>query len=160
MTTRENKSSSVSEDAQIQALRALVAKWRDQAERHKTHGDCYRIGEGWGINECADELDALLASSAPLVEQWRPIETAPKGSWPDGPDDTRDPAYVAPPHLWLTLPDGQRCVGSFDAYYAEGGNGYDGDSPWVEEFSSERVRPTHWMPLPSPPVERQQTEEE
>lgn len=85
------------------------------------------------------------------MREWQPIETAPKGSWPDGPQDTRDPAYVKPPHVWLLLQDGQRCVGYFDAYYAEGGNGYDGDPPWVEEFSGERVRPTHWTELPDPP---------
>jgi hypothetical protein len=78
---------------------------------------------------------------------WQPIETAPTGSWPNGPNDTRDPAYIEPPHLWLMLDDGEQCVGYFDAYYAEGGNGYDGNPPWVERFSSERVRPTHWMPL-------------
>ena len=83
--------------------------------------------------------------------QWRDIATAPKGSWPDGPQDTRDPTYVPPPPLWLTLIGGARCVGYFDAYYAEGGNGYDGGSPWVEEFSGERVTPTHWMLLPAPP---------
>jgi hypothetical protein len=79
---------------------------------------------------------------------WQPIDTAPKGSGWDGPQDVRHPDYIAPPHVWLTLVDGQRCVGYWDWYYAEGGNGYDGGSAWVEEFSGERVTPTHWMALP------------
>jgi hypothetical protein len=87
------------------------------------------------------------------TEKWQPIETAPKGSWPDGPDDTRHPDYREPPRLLLALRDGELCVGYFDAYYAEGGNGYDGGPFWVECVSSERVRPTHWMLLPPAPKE-------
>ena len=83
--------------------------------------------------------------------EWQPIENAPKGSWPDGPDDVTDSAYVAPPRLLLTLKDGLRCVGYFDAYYADGGEGHDGQPPWVDELSGERISPTHWMPLPEPP---------
>lgn len=41
------------------ALEALIQGWRAQAERHKKHGDCYRIGQGWGLEQCADELAAL-----------------------------------------------------------------------------------------------------
>jgi hypothetical protein len=41
----------------------LVEKWRKDAARHKKHGDCYRVGEGWGLEECADELDALLVQT-------------------------------------------------------------------------------------------------
>jgi hypothetical protein len=44
------------------ALRALVARWRAEAAKHEKHGDCYRKGEGWGLAECADDLDAILAT--------------------------------------------------------------------------------------------------
>ncbi len=88
---------------------------------------------------------------APEPQDWQPIATAGKGSWLTGPNDTRHPDYVEPPRLWLLLEDGESCVGYADAYYAEGGSGYDGGSYWVEKFSSERVNPTHWMPLPAPP---------
>ena len=46
----------------LSQIEALLKKWREQAERHKKHGDSYRIGQGWGMVQCADELDALLAS--------------------------------------------------------------------------------------------------
>lgn len=86
---------------------------------------------------------------AEATPQWQDISTAPKGSWEDGPTSMKDPAYVDPPHIWLELTDGHRCVGYADAYYAERGNGYDGGSFWVEEFSGERVTPVRWMPLPA-----------
>jgi hypothetical protein len=103
-------------------------------------------------------LAELDAERTALERTWQPIETAPKGSWPDGPNDTRHPDYVKPPRLWLCLKDGESCVGYFDAYYAEGGNGYDGGSPWVEKFSGERVTPTYWMPLHAGPQARQEQE--
>jgi hypothetical protein len=43
-----------------EALRELVAKWVFEAEQHRKHGDCYRVGQGWGLAQCADELAALL----------------------------------------------------------------------------------------------------
>ena len=46
----------------LSQIEALLKEWREQAERHKKHGDSYRIGQGWGMVQCADELDALLAS--------------------------------------------------------------------------------------------------
>lgn len=48
---------------QQEALRDLVKKWEREAERHKIHGDSYRIGQGWAMSDCADELEALLAAS-------------------------------------------------------------------------------------------------
>ena len=93
---------------------------------------------------------AIDASAAFLeAEAWRPIATAPKGSWLTGPNDTRDPAYVEPPSLLLFTDDGI-CVGYADAYYAEGGWGFNGDSFWVS--GGEQVTPTHWRPIPAPPV--------
>lgn len=103
------------------------------------------------VMHALEEAAAAPSVSAPAAT-WQPIETAPKGSWLDGPNRIDDPAYVEPPRIWLFLTDGQRCVGYADAYYAEGGSAFDGGSYWVEEFSSERVTPTHWMPLPDPPV--------
>ena len=83
-----------------------------------------------------------------MTHNWQPIETAPKGTWLSGPNDTRHADYVKPPRLWLLLDDGEPCVGYADAYYAQGGSGFDGGSFWVEKFSGERVRPVKWMPLP------------
>ena len=46
----------------ISPVGALSTKWREEAERHKTHGDCYRKGQGWGLADAADELDEALAA--------------------------------------------------------------------------------------------------
>lgn len=46
------------------AIQALIQQWREKAERHRKHGDCYRVGQGWGLAECADELEALLTAEA------------------------------------------------------------------------------------------------
>lgn len=46
-----------------EALRALVETWRSESERHKQYGDCYRQGKGWGLSDCADELDAVLSTA-------------------------------------------------------------------------------------------------
>lgn len=101
--------------------------------------------------ELLRRIERALALAA-QPSGWQPISSAPKGSWLEGPNHTTDPNYVEPPRLWLLLDDGEPCVGYADAYYAEGGQGYDGGSYWVEKFSGERVNPTHWMlPLPASP---------
>lgn len=136
-------------------LRAVIAREAKELAYNSLHF-------GVGLTEAAALLEriARLAWEARgRAEDWQPIETAPKGSWLAGPNDMRHPDYVQPPHLWLLLLDKQRCVGSADAYYAEGGNGYDGDSYWVEEFSGERVRPTHWMALPPAPTSDEPAQE-
>lgn len=157
-------------------LRNRVRDWFDdrirtaaEARASYIRGASEREGEQRQIYiECADaeaakaerlqrlyaDLDASLFGSASprhAPQGWQPIETAPKGSWLSGPNDTRHQDYVEPPRLWLLLDDGEACVGYADAYYAEGGGSYDGGSFWVEKFSGERVTPTHWLPLPDPP---------
>lgn len=44
-------------------LGSLVELWRGVANRHKTHGDCYRVGQGWGMEQCADELEQVLGAA-------------------------------------------------------------------------------------------------
>lgn len=48
----------------IAALKTLIEKWQLEGEQHKKHGDSYRIGQGWGLVDCADQLSALLADPA------------------------------------------------------------------------------------------------
>ncbi len=43
-----------------EALEQLIQSWRDAAERHDRLGDTYRRGQGWGLIDCAKELEALL----------------------------------------------------------------------------------------------------
>jgi hypothetical protein len=89
------------------------------------------------------------------MSAWQPIETAPKGG---GAEMTTDPAWVDPPRILLQFDKGEISVGYWDWYYAEGGDGYDPRYlAWIEPISGERLdehvgKPTHWMPLPDPPV--------
>lgn len=102
-------------------------------------------------------IAALRAGAQALrAGQWQPIETAPKGSGWDGPQDTRHPDYVQPPRI-LGIVHGEPEVIYWDWYYAEGGSGYQpGQSAWVGTDGN--VVPTLWMPLPAlPPAPSQET---
>jgi len=109
-------------------------------------------------DQAMDVLALDCAIQALEAQQWRDITEAPKGTWLNGPNDTRHPDYVEPPKLWLLLKDGQRCVGYADAYYAEGGGGFDGGPYWVEQFSGERVTPVKWAAIPAPPLSEDRVE--
>ena len=79
------------------------------------------------------------------------IDTAPKGG---GADLVTDPNYVNPPKILLFFDDGNISVGYWDAYYAEGGRGYEGGLAWIEPISGERLdmhydSPIGWLPLPN-----------
>ena len=50
-------------DAARARLLALVKSWHTQAGLHKTHGDTYRIGQGWGLEQAANELDSALLAA-------------------------------------------------------------------------------------------------
>jgi hypothetical protein len=90
--------------------------------------------------------------------EWMPIETAPKGG---GALSRKDPNWVEPPNILLFFPDNEDiCIGYWDWYYAEGGYGYNGDSAWIDYLSGEQLalyydNPSHWMPLPLPPKEKE-----
>jgi hypothetical protein len=51
--------------------KALIEKWREKAEQHKKHGDCYRVGEGWALDQCADELEPVVQALEALRDTWR-----------------------------------------------------------------------------------------
>lgn len=140
-----------------------------RVERICQHGVGHPIGttrpvhdrESWvwvhGCDGCCDKW--RMGSEARMSEQWQKIETAPRGSGKDGPQDVRHPDYVRPPKVLLWFPGGDVSVAYWDWYYAEGGIGYeaDGHLAWIEPVSGEQVtrhyaKPTHWMPLPDPPA--------
>ena len=90
------------------------------------------------------------------MTDWRLIETAPKGG---GAELVTNPDYVDPPEILLFFWGGERRIGKWDWYYAEGGGGFHESKghAWVEPTSGELLvlyygPPTHWMPLPEPPV--------
>ena len=91
------------------------------------------------------------------MTEWQPIETAPKGSGQDGPDTVTHPDYVAAPKLLLATPEGL-AVGYYDWFYHPGyGRGADeGQPPWRYAMDHGPIfDPTHWMPLPPLPNDRQ-----
>jgi hypothetical protein len=87
--------------------------------------------------------------------KWIPVSEAPKGG---GAELVTDPEYIKPPKILLLFEGGVVSVGYWDAYYAEGGRGYEGGEAWIEPVSGERLdlnydAPIGWMPLPSPPLQ-------
>lgn len=84
------------------------------------------------------------------MSEWQPIETAPR-------EESVLVTFAAKdiPEGHMTMPGVM--VAYWDAYYAPGGNGYDGQSKgWVDAHSGEGCHlhyghPTHWQPLPEPP---------
>lgn len=96
----------------------------------------------------ADESLASLPASAQAttkVQQWQPIETAPK-------DDNK--------HV-LLFGDGpaiRECC--YVGYLSPARVNDSGIDEWKEMASGYVMRPTHWMPLPEPPTEAIREEKE
>ena len=93
------------------------------------------IPHSYSYNTMLNTID-YLASRGYLGGVWRPIESAPKdGTWVMG--------------YWKTMPITQypcicfadRCFSNPNAFETVQSN----------EYGSEEVYPTHWMPLPPPP---------
>ena len=98
-----------------------------------------------------DAAVAWRAADRIASQQWRGIADAPKDRAvlvTFAPDDIAQ-GYKTQPGMMVAY---------FDEYYAEGGAGYDGSSDgWVDAYSGEACYlhhgyPTHFMPLPEPPV--------
>lgn len=60
-------------------LERLMAQWREQSAKDRDHGDSYRIGRGWGLEECADEVAALLHAHPP-VDLYAQIRALPRNA--------------------------------------------------------------------------------
>lgn len=129
------------------------ANWADK--RLYLMQTCVRLSDDLAALEAqAKEIEALRAAL-----EWQPIETAPKdrdvllarvvvedgevrshvsqGRWIDGEEDQSDqPGHDA---------------GFVDCDY---GCFFPGRSFGQEKYRFEAKQPTHWMPLPNPPVER------
>ena len=83
--------------------------------------------------------------------EWQPIEIAPRDVCVLVTFDPGDISTDKP-----TMPGVM--VAYWDAYYAPGGSGYDGRGDgWTDAASGDECHahygyPTHWMPLPAPPI--------
>jgi hypothetical protein len=91
------------------------------------------------------------------MNEWQPIETAPRGGFPRGSTSTltTDPDWVDPPRILGWSKGGGLMVVHWDWYYAEGGSGYrPGCTGWVEAGEAKWAdeAPTHWMHVPEPPA--------
>jgi hypothetical protein len=84
---------------------------------------------------------AMLAAAPAAPDAWQPIETAPKGG-PllvcfDRPDVIND--------LWPEPPGRYVTIAYWDRFHGESGH-------WCECHDGQPVKPTHWRPLPAPPL--------
>lgn len=87
------------------------------------------------------------------MSEWQPIDTAPKGG---GAEYVTDPEWVDPPQILLLFESKDISVAHWDWAYAPGGYHCTDGVAWIEPCSGESLnlyygKPTHWMPLPSPP---------
>ena len=113
------------------------------------------------ILEAAARLSAFEARvEAAEADQWRTIESAPKGNG-DQFESVTDPGYIAPPEILMLFEDGNQCVVQWDWYHAPGGYGHDyaqGGPAWIAVAGGELAHlhfgnPTHWRPLPKEPAQ-------
>lgn len=103
-----------------------------------THGDTVVAYQ----RLCREALAAIQSQPDVVVGGWQPIETAPK-------DGTRVLLYLAAPWSRLELARWYQPWGNWQT---------DGDEP--DQFRDEYCGigsqlPTHWQPLPPPPVQAQ-----
>lgn len=110
------------------------------------------------VDVLSEWIDEQIKGGEPgwIPEEWRPIDTAPKGG---GADLVSDPNWVEPPRILLWFPNERKMIcGYWDWYYAEGGWGHKetGGCAWVGNDSYEPLvlsygPPTHWRELPAAP---------
>jgi len=121
-----------------EAIAALVEKWREDA------AGPIPTDRTIGIEACAQELaDTLSALGGRPETGWQPIATAPKDGtailiWQPRTD------FVRSVREWKNCDDSRYAVGYWRTWVGSWGNRNDAD-----------VEPTHWQPLPSPPLQEQ-----
>lgn len=99
-----------------------------EAQRHQLL-DAVTASELDDVREVAEKmLQSLAPMAAPSTSQWQPIETAPK-----------------PSGRVLLSAEGETCYGHWYSTYNRWE--YDG-----YEWGNPKKQPTHWMPLPPPPI--------
>lgn len=136
------------------ALTALSAQMRKYSDAEDDWGNvCPSRAR---VDEWADAIDAVLAQQGRLLEGWRDIATAPKPE--------RGRRVVV--DLWCVADDvesakfyfGSTCSGVKDQMLWQGrvSDVYWFDGAWRPatglRMHGLTVTPTHWKPLPSPPV--------
>jgi hypothetical protein len=129
-----------------EAITALVEKWRESARKLRTPFPGLPKNEPTAVllDSCAQELaDTLSALGGRPETGWQPIATAPKDGtailiWQPRTD------FVRSVREWKNCDDSRYAVGYWRTWVGSWGNRNDAD-----------VEPTHWQPLPSPPLQEQ-----
>jgi hypothetical protein len=115
-------------EAQLEAARQEIAQWTANSRENKL------IAES--ANRRAESAEAQVDALTRAQADWQAIETAPK----DGDTVIVYAAHYVRSHgvpaSWDRDPEDER-----------------GQCWRVADAIADRVKPTHWMPLPSPPKE-------
>jgi len=101
----------------------------------------------WTVVDAA-EAEAFEIAIAALGAGWLPIESAPR--------DVSVLVTFSPDDICPSKSTPGVMVAYWDAYYANGGGGYDGGSGWTDATTGDECRlhygePTHFHPLPPSP---------
>ena len=125
----------------IEQLQAKVAELEEENARLNLLFVKAAKGKGENLKECFSLQHQLAAIKA--ENEWQPIETAPKG---------------ANGYAWMLLAWGPEHDQSTGTGMRDGEEFYAAETFYCLtqikrfEFREIKVKPTHWMPLPKPPV--------
>lgn len=92
-----------------------------------------------------------------MIDVWLPIETAPKGVYREY---ITDKGYVEPPNILMYFPEEDKIlICRYSFYRSPNGAGFEGYEAWIVDETGELAipgygQPTHWMPLPEPPIKK------
>jgi len=103
------------------------------------------------IDKQAAEIDALRKRVQELesAQQWRPIESAPK----DGAEIILSNGETVAQGHWFHTPPFIREIRDMDGHYIDQDES-DGYDDWIDSSGGMQPDPTHWIPLPQPPIEK------
>lgn len=119
--------------------------------------ECFAAPTSDGFRSLDEAIAAWNTRSAHAVKplEWQPIETAPKARTKENPG--RRGPYI------LLSNDCGTWVG---CHFPEYVSGYKPKNPWASMMlnvrhmgSTKGLVPTHWMPLPGPPIDTQKDED-
>lgn len=143
---------------------ALLTKWREEADQHLDVSSSVRNHyAARRLRQCADELEAALHAD-PELNQYGVLgdtDEGPPRQIADPEDAARPAASAVPPWLPIeTVPEDAgfiiaawRVHDVVDGEITDVGEAWrDPGCSWFGAYGNDCVEPTHWMPLPDPPL--------